>query len=75
MLQGNKKITKKKIPQANNKILIRACFLIQPVFFKEIPTTNYKLLVCTGTGARNSSLFKQPARAIVRTCWTHKNVD
>ena len=47
MSQGNKKITTRKIPAMNNKILVRTGSLR---FSQKIPATNYKILVGTGTG-------------------------
>ena len=41
MSQGNKKITR-KVVVVNNKIWVCSSSLMQPVFFKEIPATNYK---------------------------------
>ena len=51
MSQGNKKITTRKLPATNNKVLVRTgiCAL------QEITATNYKTLV--GTGTRDSSFF------------------
>ena len=48
MSQGNKKITTRKIPATNN---VGRQFAL----FQEIPVTNYKILVRTGTGTRDSS--------------------
>ena len=53
MSQGNKKITTRKIPSTNNKVLVCTGSLR---FSQEIPTTNYKI---TGTGTRDSSLLKR----------------
>ena len=47
MSQGNKKITTRKIPSTNNKVLVCPGSLR---FSQEIPTTNYKI---TGTGTRS----------------------
>ena len=52
MSQGNKKITKRKIPAANNKVLVRTGSFH---FSQEIPATDYKIFVGTGTGTRDSS--------------------
>ena len=46
MSQGNKKITTRKTPAINNKILVRTGSLR---FSQKIPATNYKILVGTGT--------------------------
>ena len=46
MSQGNKKITTRKTPAINNKILVRTGSLH---FSQKIPATNYKILVGTGT--------------------------
>ena len=53
MSQGNKKITTRKLPATNNKVLVRTgiCAL------QEITATNYKTLVGTGTGTRDSSFL------------------
>ena len=52
MSQGNKKITTRKIPATNNKVLVHTGSLR---FSQEILATNYKMLVGTGTGRRDSS--------------------
>ena len=52
MSQGNKKITTRKIPATNNKVLVRTGSFH---FSQEIPATNYKILVGTRTGTRDSS--------------------
>ena len=56
MSQVNKKITR-KIP-ATNKILVRTGSLIRAALFKEIPATNSKTLVRTGTGTQERLLEK-----------------
>ena len=73
--KDNKKVTTRKLPVTNNKVFICTISLILPALFKEIPSTNYKLLVCIDTGKPDNSLVKQPRRTIGRTCRPHKNVD
>ena len=51
MSQGNKKITTRKIPATNNKVLVHTGSLC---FSQEIPATNYEILVGTGTGTRET---------------------
>ena len=55
MSQGNKKITR-KVVVVNNKIWVCSSSLMQPVFFKEIPATNYKILVFIGITTQGSSI-------------------
>ena len=50
MSRGNKKIKAIKIPATNKEFLIWIGSLIHLALFKEILGTNYKVLVCTGTG-------------------------
>ena len=57
MSQGNKKITTRKIPATNNKILVCTGKLMQPALFSLIPATNYKTLVRIGIATRGSLLL------------------
>ena len=52
--QGNKKITARKIPATNNKVLVRTGSF---ALFQEIPATNYKILIGTSTGMRDCSTY------------------
>ena len=54
MSQGNKKVQSRKILVTNKEFLVCTHSLIQPTIFKEIPATNYEILVRTGTGTRDS---------------------
>ena len=56
--QGNKKIATRKIPATSKKIFIHSSGLIQLLLFKEILSTNYKILVGVGTGMQDSSFNK-----------------
>ena len=58
MSQENTKVATRKIPATNDKFGWYLYFLIQPALFQEIPATNYKILVRTGTGTRDSSKIK-----------------
>ena len=50
--QGKKKITTRKIPATNNKVLVGS--YRQFTLFQEIPATNYKILVRTGTSTQDN---------------------
>ena len=54
MSQGNEKITTRKIPATNNKVLIHTGSLR---FLKKYRETNYKIFMHPGTGTRDSSLL------------------
>ena len=67
MSPGNKKIKARKVPATKKEFLIRTGSLIQPALFKEIPGTNYKILVRTGTGTLDSLKIETQKEKLVET--------
>ena len=49
----NDKITTRKIPATNKEEVVPASSVVQLTLFREMQSTNYNIMVRTGTGMQN----------------------
>ena len=57
--QGKQQITTRKIPATNNEEVVPTSSVVQLVLFREMQSTNYNILVRTGTGMQNWAHFEK----------------
>ena len=57
--RGKQQITTRKTPATNNEEVVPTSNVVQLALFREMQSTNYNILVRTGTGMQNWAYFER----------------